>query len=98
MTKAIKYIYKEQYGKRKDLEKHFTDELGLTKEQAEAFIDELALLGYIANGSKIPTIEDKKYIRTWRMTKKADEYYNLFIKKITFFEKMEGFFLHAMGC
>lgn len=69
MEKAINYILNEKSGYRKDLIEYLNNDV--------EFVDELALLGYIAQGVMA---EDKnKYRRTWRKTKKAEDYCRLYI-------------------
>ena len=85
MKKAIRYIFEHESGPRKDLIKYLGGD--------ENFVDELALLGYITQGTDTC---DARYHRTWKKTTKADEYYQIFIAPVTESEKEEGRYLHAL--
>ena len=89
MKEAIKYIYVTGSGLRKEFIEKF--------EGDEKFFDKLALLGYITQGTAKGSTPNEPYLRTWKKTKKAEEYYNVFIRELSNADMARGRFLHSIG-
>lgn len=76
-----------------DKKKGYRDDL-ILEVGSEELVDELALLGYISQGS---TIDNNTAKRTWRKTVKADNYARFFIDKLEEEEEKMGLYLDSVG-
>ena len=85
MGEVIRYILKRGSGYRDELIVQF----------GEDFVDELCMLGYITQGATLD--EGNSYKRTWKMTKKAEDYFHFFLADLTEKEKERGRYLHKIG-
>ena len=86
MKKVIAYICKKKSGFRKDLILFCGGD--------SDFVDKLALLGYISQGTAKVKGE---YLRTYNMTEKSLDYNNVYNKGFNFFEMLNDRFLHTFG-
>jgi len=86
MKEAIKYILGEENG--------YRDELIRKLDNDKEFVEQLGRLGYITQGA---TMKGNSYERTWRKTKKAEDYSRVFLSELTEEEKEKGRYLHSLG-